>query len=150
MLDGSLLKEKIHLNDFFCIMQIYLSTTQRNKIEIFVSGMHFDNCFWVNWGQGFKKLHHLYSLRSTFFATACFLFITINYAKHYTGLPLKKLFKQLLSNFWALILNLCTYLCQKFKFLNYIFIYTIYAYTTNLKIVEIILSKALSKGSISM
>ena len=44
---------------------------------------------------------------------------------------LQKLFKLFLSDFWALILNLCTYLLQKLKFLNYIFTYTTYSYMHN-------------------
>ena len=103
-----------------------------NRIQLFVSCMHFHNCSWVNWGHGFQILHHFYSIRSTFFATACFLFATINYVKHYTGqqnqyFPLfQELHKLFLSNFWSLILNLCTYLLQKLQFLNYLVIHTIY------------------------
>ena len=119
--------------------------TQRNKRELFVSCIHFHNCSWVNWGCRFQILHHFYSIRPTLFATACFFFATINYTRQQNQyFPLlQKLFKLFLSTFWALILNLGAYLLQKLKFLNYIFIYTIYPYTTNLKIVEIILSKAL-------
>ena len=92
--------------------------TQRNKIELSVSCIHFDNCSWLKWGHGFQILHYFYCIRSTFFATAYFWFTTINYAKHYTGQQnqyfplLQKLFKLFLTNFWALILNLCTFYCK--------------------------------------
>ena len=131
-----------------------LLITQRNKRELFVSCLHFDNCSLGNWDYGFQILHHFYSIRSIYLQQL--FFTTINYVKHYTKQQyqyfplLQKLFKLFLSNFWALILNLFTYLLQKLKFLNYIFIYTIYPYTTNLKIFEIKLSKGLNKGLISM